>query len=63
MHNLQTTERQCPYCGEQIEILIDCSIDAQEYIEDCSVCCRPIIFSVISSEGEIETIELRTEDD
>jgi Cysteine-rich CPXCG len=63
VHNLQTTERQCPYCGEQIEILIDCSIDAQEYIEDCSVCCRPIIFSVVSSEGEIETIELRTEDD
>lgn len=36
----------CPYCGENIHILIDCSYDAQEYIEDCQVCCRPITFQV-----------------
>lgn len=36
----------CPYCGENINVLIDCSYDAQEYIEDCQVCCRPIIFQV-----------------
>jgi hypothetical protein len=23
-------------------LLIDCSIDHQQYIEDCEVCCRPI---------------------
>ncbi len=32
----------CPYCGESIEILIDRSLSHQVYIEDCSVCCRPI---------------------
>ena len=37
----------CPYCGEKIEILIDSSIDEQSYIEDCSVCCRPIELTVI----------------
>lgn len=36
----------CPYCGELIEVLIDCSIEQQEYIEDCQVCCQPIIFKV-----------------
>jgi hypothetical protein len=37
---------QCPYCGESIEIIIDGSIEQQNYIEDCSVCCRPIELSV-----------------
>jgi len=36
----------CPYCGEVIEVLIDSSIEQQEYIEDCQVCCRPIVFKV-----------------
>ncbi len=37
---------QCPYCGESIEIALDASIDHQQYIEDCQVCCRPIAISV-----------------
>ena len=32
----------CPYCGETIELVVDTSVDHQEYVEDCSVCCRPI---------------------
>lgn len=40
---------QCPYCGETIEILIDGSLEQQQYIEDCSVCCRPIELSVTVS--------------
>ncbi|MDX2502938.1 MAG: CPXCG motif-containing cysteine-rich protein [Gammaproteobacteria bacterium] len=36
----------CPYCGESIHVMIDCSSGEQEYIEDCQVCCRPIIFQV-----------------
>lgn len=32
----------CPYCGEAVDITLDPgSGDSQEYIEDCSVCCRP----------------------
>jgi hypothetical protein len=47
-----TTNLYCPYCGERIEIVIDLSVDQQEYVEDCSVCCRPILLSVqISAEG------------
>jgi hypothetical protein len=33
---------QCPYCGESIVLQVDDSAGEQEYIEDCSVCCRPI---------------------
>ena len=42
MDLLQTRTISCPYCGEQILIIIDCSISEQDYIEDCQVCCRPI---------------------
>ena len=32
----------CPYCGESVELLIDASGGgAQEYVEDCEVCCQP----------------------
>lgn len=32
----------CPYCGEAVEISLDPGSGShQEYIEDCSVCCRP----------------------
>ncbi|MGD0962132.1 MAG: CPXCG motif-containing cysteine-rich protein [Methylomonas sp.] len=63
MQNLQSATIQCPYCGEEIEVLIDCSIRSQEYVEDCSVCCRPIAISVESSHGEVLSIEGRTEDE
>lgn len=34
---------QCPYCGETIELLVDCHALDQQYTEDCQVCCQPII--------------------
>ena len=43
----------CPYCGETITVLIDGSLPEQEYVEDCQVCCRPIVISVaIDSDGD-----------
>jgi transcription elongation factor Elf1 len=33
---------QCPYCGDEISMLLDLSAGDQEYVEDCEVCCRPI---------------------
>lgn len=32
---------QCPYCWEEISMLLDPSITTT-YIEDCEVCCHPI---------------------
>ena len=42
MNGTRLRSVDCPYCGERIEIVVDTSVDEQEYIEDCSVCCRPI---------------------
>ncbi len=46
MDLLSNHEVQCPYCGETIPLVIDCSVAEQTYIEDCSVCCRPIEMNV-----------------
>ena len=40
----ESEDIECPYCGETIPVLLDLSGGDQEYIEDCSVCCRPIRF-------------------
>ncbi len=54
MQALQEQSVMCPYCGETIEVLLDISVDNQQYIEDCSVCCRPILFSVsINDDGSL----------
>lgn len=63
MNQVAPTAISCPYCGESIEILIDCGIEAQSYIEDCQVCCRPITMDVvIDAEGNPQ-VEVSGEDD
>lgn len=59
----RTTTLQCPYCWQPIEVVVDCSVNRQDYIEDCSVCCRPIEISVVCSAGELVSIEARSEDE
>jgi Cysteine-rich CPXCG len=37
----------CPYCGEPNEIALDPGSGSdQEYVEDCQVCCRPLLMYV-----------------
>lgn len=54
---------QCPYCSEAVEITLDPgSGTAQEYVEDCGVCCQPWRVSVHytpdgHAEVEVEALE------
>jgi transcription elongation factor Elf1 len=32
----------CPYCWEEISMVLDISVTTQTYVEDCEVCCNPI---------------------
>ena len=52
-----TTEEasvQCPWCWEYITVLVDPSAGDQAYVEDCSVCCRPIELSVaVATDGTV----------
>ncbi|MUP47531.1 CPXCG motif-containing cysteine-rich protein [Gramella sp. BOM4] len=51
---------QCPYCWEEISVLLDPSVSRQTYVEDCEVCCRPIEFQVAFESGEL--IEFQASD-
>lgn len=52
--DIDEKESYCPYCGESISLLIDNSIENQEYVEDCQVCCSPILINIeIDHDGNI----------
>jgi transcription elongation factor Elf1 len=63
LNQLTETSIGCPYCGETINVLIDAADTDQQYIEDCQVCCKPIIFLVTQSiNGEFD-VNVYSEDD
>jgi len=63
MPEISETNIGCPYCGESISVLVDDSLPLQNYIEDCQVCCRPIVLDVIvDSDGEV-VVSARSENE
>lgn len=45
----------CPYCGEPLTLFVDVSAGAQSYVEDCHVCCRPMVVRVrVDGDGELD---------
>ncbi len=42
----QFVDVSCPYCAETIMVRADLSAGSQSYVEDCQVCCQPIMISV-----------------
>ncbi len=63
MDDLKSVKISCPYCGAKITVAIDCSVENQDYIEDCHVCCRPIDFSVNIDPSGNPKIGVSREDD
>ena len=54
----------CPYCGETFETSVDASGGGQEYIEDCQVCCRPIVFQIeVDHDGGLCGVQVKRDDD
>ena len=49
----------CPYCSEPIVIEPEPSDETMEYVEDCHVCCRPILITVNYSERGSEVLVRR----
>ena len=62
MQHLHEKSVSCPYCGERIEVLLDASVPHQVYIEDCQVCCRPIIFEV-TADGDEAFVSVKSENE
>lgn len=42
LHDEQEYFFMCPYCWQEISMLLDTSVTHQRYIEDCEICCNPI---------------------
>jgi len=44
MHFEDEARYTCPACGEEIVVPVDASAgEDQEYVEDCPVCCSPVV--------------------
>jgi cysteine-rich CPXCG protein len=49
-------EYGCAFCGEENEVFVDTSGGRrQTFTEDCTVCCRPnLITLIIDDDGEVD---------
>lgn len=50
----------CPYCWQNISMILDLSVTEQNYIEDCEVCCRPVRVTYTASDFELVDFEAET---
>ena len=50
----------CPYCDAEISMLLDPSVAAQRYVEDCEVCCNPIEIEYAVEEDEVVAFDARS---
>ncbi|NCF72987.1 MAG: CPXCG motif-containing cysteine-rich protein [Gammaproteobacteria bacterium] len=63
MPEISETPISCPYCGESISVLVDDSVHEQSYVEDCQVCCRPIVLDVrVDLDGDV-AVSARSENE
>ncbi|MCC6302101.1 MAG: CPXCG motif-containing cysteine-rich protein [Gammaproteobacteria bacterium] len=61
---LEPRDVACPYCGEDFTVVIDLSAGSQRYIEDCAVCCPPVLLDIeIDAEGDIAGVTARRDDE
>jgi hypothetical protein len=66
METLRTLKGRCPYCGESQQVEIDLAEGLpQDFVSDCTVCCRPMDVTITSGiRGDADpVVRLRTEDD
>ena len=63
MNPLEEQELACPACGADITLLVDCTVTLQEYVEDCPVCCQPMVVHVDCAHGDRARVGVRPEND
>jgi cysteine-rich CPXCG protein len=56
---MQVSENiQCPFCGQSFELVIDTSIESQQFTTDCEVCCRPFEVFAECEPGEVLSLSV-----
>lgn len=63
MDLISTVSIHCPFCGDPVDVVVDCSVDFQQYTEDCFVCCQPMLLSVSVDESGDATVSARQENE
>jgi len=58
---IESARVDCPYCGESFDTTVDLSGGDQTYVEDCSVCCRPMVISFQTDGEALTAIEVSAE--
>lgn len=59
---LEEVTVQCPHCGEAITLMLDLSEGDASYVEDCAVCCAPILVSYsVDDDGCLADISVERE--
>ena len=49
---------QCPYCGQQFDLMIDTGVASQRFTTDCEICCRPFDVVAECEPGEILSLDV-----
>ncbi|HTN33445.1 MAG TPA: CPXCG motif-containing cysteine-rich protein [Marinobacter sp.] len=63
MSALDSVLIQCPYCWETLDISVDPSVPEQEYVEDCQICCQPILIHVTFDDNLTPQVDARAENE
>jgi hypothetical protein len=57
-------ELPCPYCSELLTLALDLSAGEQSYVEDCQVCCQPMVVTVaLDEQGRLREVTALRGDD
>ena len=62
MNLLQGHDVTCPHCWETVQLTLDLSVPEQSYIEDCPVCCKPMLVAYSAVDGEISALDVQATD-
>jgi len=52
----------CPYCWQEISMVLDPAVKSQTYVEDCEVCCQPIQIRYSLEGGAVADFEAKALD-
>ena len=50
-----------PIAGQANDVLVDCTLPSQELVEDCEVCCQPMVLNVRVDENDVLDVQARRE--
>jgi len=53
MSLIEGHDATCPHCWETIELTLNPSAPEQSSLEDCPVCCKPMLVSFVAVDGEV----------